>query len=190
MGQKSKELSAEVSDDDLLLLASVYNDCLSKIDPFRYNLKFTDGFRNKPWYNDLLSLLRVINKLGAKPREYIQAQLNEYKPALKLSRRVPTIRMMASDEGIERYNSYLGKRGRGESTVVIVKANMMEFADVALHKMMATYKIDTVQDIFKDPFLMRQLPLQYVKKHPAYVELCNSHYYEKEFGVEGIELLS
>lgn len=185
-----KELPTEISESDLVLLASIYNECLSSIDPYRYKLVFSIGFKEKTWYKSLLELYRVINKLNAKPREYIQAQLSEYKQPIKQSRRVPTIKMMTTEEGIERYNSYIGKRGRIPSTVRTVKANLMEFADSALHKMMVTYKLQTEQDVFKDPFLMRQLPRDFVKKHPDFRELCSSHYYEKEFGMEGIELIS
>lgn len=184
------ELSAEISENDLILLASIYNECLAKVDPFKYQLKFTNGYKDKTWYKELLGLFRLINKLGAKPRDFIQAQISEYKKPIKQSRRIPTIKMMSSEEGIERYNSFLKKRGLVASTVVIVKADRMEFADVSLHNMMKTFQIPTELDVFKDPFLMRQLPREYVKEHPAYKSLCENHFYETEFGVKGLELLS
>ena len=182
--------SVEVSDNDLVLLATIYNECLAKIDPFRYNLRFTNNYKKKTWYRDLLGLFRTINKINARPREYIQAQISEYRPPLKKSRRVPTIKMMSSEEGIKRYYSYLDKHGRIPSNVVVVKANTSEFADSIMHKLMKSFHIEKEQDFFKDPFLIKQLPRAFVTSHPAYKELCAEHFYEKTYGLHGIELIS
>lgn len=182
--------SAEITDADLMMLASVYNEILAKVDPWKYTLKFTNGYNKKTWYRELFNLCRTINKVGARPREYIQAQISEYKPSFKKGRRVPTIKMMASEEGIERYNKYLLSRGRIQSTVPVIKGNTLEFADSLAHKMMLNFGLQTEEDLFKAIFCIKQLPRDYVKEHPMFKHLCETHFYENTYGVAGVELLS
>jgi len=204
--------AVDVSENDLVLLATIYNECLAKIDPFRYNLKFTSDFKSKPWYKDLFCLYRLITILDAKPREYIQAQIAEYRPALKKGRKVPTIKMMVSPSGVQRYYDYLYKHDRAPLRQIdldsfkvaafktsshsapklpkVVKANTMEDAPSRLHRLMGVFHIETEQDFFKDPFLIKQLPREYVTTHPVYKELCANHYYEQTFGLHGLELIS
>ena len=207
----------DILESDVVLLANIYNECLAKIDPFRYNLKFTKDFKKKPWYKDLIALYRLIVKIGAKPREYIQAQVSEYRPAISKGRKVPTIRMMVSPEGVKRYRDYLYRHDkaplqpldreafnvprpsyqqRKEPCVVesrpkiVVKANLAEDAPARMKRLMTVFHINSEQDFFKDPFLIKQLPRSFVVAHPAYKELCGAHYYEHTYGLHGLELIS
>lgn len=214
--QKNADLDvSDILESDVVLLANIYNECLAKFDPFRYNLRFTKDFNKKPLYKDLIALYRLITKIGAKPREYIQAQVSEYRPAISKSRKVPTVRMMVSPEGVKRYRDYLYKHDKAplqpldkeafnvprlshskyiEELVIkppkIIKANLTEDAPSRMRRLMAIFDIQSEQDFFKDPYLIKQLPHSYVAEHPAYKELCASRYYEKTYGLHGIELIS
>lgn len=183
--------SAEITEADLMMLASLYNEILAKVDPYKYTLKFTNNCQHKTWYRELFNLCRTINKINAKPREYISAQITEYKPSFKKGRRVPTIKMMASEEGIERYNKYLDKRGRGApSYVTVVKGSTIEFADTLARKMMDTFHLQSEADLFKDVYCLKQLPRKYVADHPAFKQLCAEKFYETNYGVPGVMLIA
>ena len=187
---KDKVDPVDISETDLMLLASLYNECLGKIDPHRYQLHFSKGYEQKTWYKELLNLYRTINKVNAKPRDYIQSQISEYKPSFKKGRRVPTIKMMTTEEGVQRYYSYMNRHGRIDSKVTVVKANLSEFAETSLRRLMANFRIVDEVDFFKDPYLLKQLPRNFVLEHPVYKQLCNMHFYEKQYGMAGTELIS
>jgi hypothetical protein len=98
--------------------------------------------------------------------------------------------MMTTQEGVDRYSSYMNRHGRIESKVAVVKGDLMEFADSTLKKLMSNFHIPNEKDFFKDPFLIKQLPRDFVVQHPAYRELCATHFYETSFGMTGADFLS
>jgi hypothetical protein len=180
----------EITDTDIALMAHIYNDCLEKIDPFKYRLTLDKTFTKKPWFKDMFNLVRLITSLGVKPREYIQAQISEYVKPIKKAREVPTIRMMASPSGIDRYTSYCKKHGKLPSNNKRINATELEkFSLVQMQRIMKTNHL-TEKDFFRDPYLMAQLSRDFVLSHPTFLELNTTGFYRTSFGVDGTELIS
>src|ERR1035437_3099525 len=181
--------AVEISEVDIAAVASLYNDCVAKIDPFRFRLDMRGDFTLKPWCKDIISLIRLINKIGAKPRTYLQAQIVEYRKPCKSSRQIPTIKMMCSPSGVDRYERFCGRMGMNQRP--IHKITTMELEDFSGIQMITTMKrlhIECEDDFFKDPYLIAQLNQSFVKKHPSFIKLEAEGFYKKKFGITGEEI--
>jgi hypothetical protein len=176
--------AVDITETDVALVASLFNDCIAKIDPFRFQLDLRGDFTMKPWYKELVTLIRLMNKIEAKPRLYIQAQITEYRKPCKSSREVPTIKMMTTPAGVDRYQRYLERMGM--TPVKYYKISHEEMADFSKTQMEAIMKrlnIPSEQEFFKDPYLVAQLSKSYVKDNPVFQELAASGFYQKKFGI-------
>lgn len=179
----------EISETDIALIAHIYNDCLERIDPFKYRLSLDKTFTKKPWYKDMFNLVRVITSIDAKPREYIQAQISEYVKPIKRSREIPTIRMMASPSGIDRYKRYCKRHGKLPSNDMrITSKELAVFSSHQLSKVLKTNNL-TEEQFFKDPYLIAQLSRVFVENHPVFRHYEEMGFYKKAFGVSGLDLL-
>jgi hypothetical protein len=182
MANKPIELM-EIPETDVALIAQIYNDCASKIDPFRYRLNLKGDFTKKPWYNDLVKLIRLMVNIGVKPRTYIHAQFVEYRKPMFKARRVPTIRMMTTPSGIDRYNRYCEEIASIKDFNIISKEEMDEFSQRQMEKFIQQLNIPSEEDFFKDLYLLTQLSRSFVKNHPIFKKLVREGYYQKVYGV-------
>lgn len=177
--------AVDITESDVALIANLFNDCIAKIDPFRFRLDLNGDFTMKPWYKEIITLIRLMTKIEAKPRLYIQAQITEYRKPCKSSREVPTIKMMCSPAGIDRYQRFLEKMGMTPDKVHrISQEEMADFSKSQMETIMKRLNIPNEQEFFKDPYLVAQLSKSYVQSNPVFQELATSGFYQKKFGVD------
>lgn len=182
--------AVEISEVDIAMVANIYNDCIAKIDPFRFHLDLRGDFTLKPWCKDIISLIRLINKIGAKPRLYIQAQVVEYRKPCKSARQIPTIKMMTTPAGIDRYERFCDRMGMNRAKPVkITNTDLEDFSGVQMTSLMKRLNIPCEDDFFKDPYLVAQLSKSFVLKHPSFIKLDHEGYYQKKFGVPSESIL-
>ena len=175
---------SEISNSDVALIANVYNDIVGRIDPFKYRLDMRGDFTKKSWYNDVVQLIRTMAGVGAKPRIYIQAQITEYRKPMFRARQLPTIRMMASPAGIDRYNKYCAERNSPSiKPYVVSEEDMINMSKTQMDFLMKRLNIDSEEQFFKDIYLVNQLSKVFVKKHPVFQKLSEEGYYYKTYGV-------
>ena len=180
--------AVEISEVDIALVANLYNDCIAKIDPFRFNLDLRGDFTLKPWCKDIITLIRVMKKVGAKPRTYIQAQVVEYRKPCKSARNIPTIKMMCSPAGIDRYDRFCDRMGMNQKPVhIITQTDLEDYSGIQMNDTMERLNI-CEDDFFKDPYLVSQLSQGFVRKHPSFIKLESEGFYKKKFGITGEEI--
>ncbi len=178
------ELPIEISETDIIMIAEIYNDIIGKIDPYKFHLSFKGDFKGRTWYREMIPLIRLMKSIKAKPRLYLQAQVVEYRKPVKHARQVPTIKMMATPAGIERYERFCVKRGLTKSKIhKVTQTELEDFSGIQMLAMMERLHISCQDDFFKDPYLIAQLSQSYVKKHPSFIKLEAEGFYQKEFGV-------
>lgn len=181
--------AVDITESDVALVANIFNDCIAKIDPFRFRLDLSGNFTMKPWYKEIITLIRLMTKIEAKPRLYIQAQITEYKKPCKSSREVPTIKMMCSPAGIDRYQRFLEKMGMTPDKVhKVSQEEMVDFSKSQMKAIMKRLNIPNEQEFFKDPYLVAQLSKSYVQSNPVFQELASSGFYKKKYGVDPANL--
>lgn len=179
----------EISETDIALVANIYNDCVAKIDPYRFLLDLRGDFTLRPWCKDIITLIRLIKKLGAKPRIYIQAQVVEYRKPCQSSRQVPTIKMMTTPAGIDRYERFCDRMGMDRKPPMkVTKLELEDFSSIQMNTIMTRLNLSCADDFFKDPYLVSQLSQSFVKKHPSFIKLEAEGYYKKKFGINGEEI--
>jgi len=174
--------ATEITESDVALIANIFNDCIAKIDPFRYRLDLNGNFTTKPWFKEIITLIRLMARIEAKPRLYIQAQISEYKAPCKVSRAVPTIKMMTTPAGVDRYHRFLDKMGMNPTNVPkISEEEMMDFSKAQMEAVMKKLNIPTEREFFKDPYLVAQLSKSFVQKNPSFQELVSEGFYQKKY---------
>lgn len=177
--------ATEITESDVALIANLFNDFVAKIDPFRYRLDLNGDFTTKPWFKEIVTLIRLMARIDAKPRLYIQAQIAEYRQPCKVSRAVPTIKMMTTPAGVDRYHRFLDKMGMNPTTVHKVSdEEMADFSKSQMEAIMKRLNIVTEREFFKDPYLVAQLSKSYVQKNPAFQELVTEGFYQKKYKVK------
>lgn len=182
--------AVEITESDVALVANLLNDCIAKIDPFRFRLNLNGDFTMKPWYKEIITLIRLMNKIEAKPRLYIQAQIAEYRKPCKIAREVPTIKMMYSPAGIDRYQRFLDKMGMTSSKYhKVTVEEMMDFSKTQMVTIMKRLNIPNEQEFFKDPYLVAQLSASFVKNNLNFIKLESEGFYKKKFGITGEGML-
>lgn len=181
--------AVEISEPDIAMVANLYNDCIAKVDPFRFSLDLKGDFTLKPWCKDIITLIRLMNKIGAKPRTYIQAQVVEYRKPCKSARNIPTIKMMCSPAGIDRYDRFCDRMGLNQRPVhKITQLELEDFSGIQMVSTMKRLNISCEDDFFKDPYLIAQLSQGFVRKHPSFIKLEAQGFYQKKFGITGEEI--
>lgn len=173
-----------VNDDDVRSFVSIYNTLVSTVHPFKYNLSYTKsrGIRQQNWYKDVTMLMDLIHTLKTSPRNYILSQLTEYKKPNAKARLVPTLKMMASEKGIERYITYCRKVKQVLNVHIPTQDDLDLYASKKMSILMDSNDIKNVEDFFKDIFLSSQLSSHFVQTHPTYLKLRDEGYYRREFG--------
>lgn len=174
---------AEISETDVALVANIYNDCVSKLDPFRYHLNLKGDFTKKPWYNDIVKMIRLITNIGAQPRTYIQAQISEYRKPMYKARLIPTLRMMTTPSGIDRYNKYCQERGGIKEVNTISQEEMNEFSQKQMEEIIYRLNIKSEEEFFKDVYLITQLSREFVKNNPVFKKLVAEGYYQQTYNL-------
>jgi len=173
--------------DEVSSFISIHNTIVSVTHPYKYMLKVRkniDTLSNVDWFKDAVILLQLIKQLKVSPRTYLLAQISMYKKPNRKAREVPTLKMMASQKGIERYEEYLRHVKQATIAYVPTEADMDMFSDKKMKTLMVAYDIESVEEFFRDVFLSSQLSTHFILNHPVYNSLKQSGFYKKEFGTD------
>jgi len=186
--------AAEITENDVMNLISFYNDCATVMGfPYKgIRPKGTKPLKDHPWYKDAFQLVRIINKMGAKPRDFIMAQFHYFKK-VKLkrvnSRDIPTLHTMLEPSAVDKWRNYLQYIGKELPLAKkITKEEMKMFNIKRMRHLMDKYNIKDEEDFFKDPILISQLSKTFVESHESFNKLVSDQYYEKKFGMKLEEL--
>lgn len=174
----------KASDDSVRAFVSLYNTLISTVHPYKYNITYSKSktLVQQSWYKDVIILIDLIDTLRTNPRTYILAQISEYKKPNMKARSAPTIKMMSSEKGIERYITYCRKVKQVLSIHVPTQDDLDMYASKKMSILMDNNNIKNVEDFFKDIFLSSQLSSHFVQTHPTYLKLRDEGYYRREFG--------
>ena len=173
--------------DELFSFVSIHNTIISATHPFKYMLKVRKDITDVvkvDWFKDAVILLQLIKQLKVSPRTYILSQISMYKKPNRKAREVPTLKMMSSQKGIERYEEYLRHVKQATSVYVLTDTDMDMFSDKKMKTLMAAYDIESTEEFFRDVFLSSQLSRHFILNHPVYNSLKQSGFYKKEFGTD------
>lgn len=173
---------AVISESEVYMIANIYNDFANKLCPHDA-LYMGKDFSKQSWYNDIIKLIRIMDQVKAKPRLYIQAQFAEYKKPVRKGRNFPTIGMMCTPAGVERYESFMTKNKRVESHI-LSSDEVNDFSINQMRSIMERLHIATEEDFFKDPYLISQLAKTYVKHHPAFQKLVSERFYQTRYKLD------
>lgn len=169
-----------MTDSQLYLLLQIYNDAVSALSwKYQIRLKQDKPLKEYSWYEDLQNLYNIIHSLGAKPREYIGVQVNNYKPINKLARAVPTIRMMTSMKAVENWERSKAKpvTAKRLSNEYLIQASQKYMEDL-----MKANHIPNEEEFFKDPFMIQMVSKIFLVENPVFNRLMDSGYYSR-FGL-------
>jgi hypothetical protein len=128
-------------------------------------------------------MIRIMANIGAKPRIYIQAQISEYRKPIYKARQVPTLKMMSTPSGIDRYNKYCNEKNNIKDFNVISKEEMDDFSKRKMEEIIYRLNIKSEEDFFKDIYLISQLSHSFVKEHPIFKKLVAEGYYQKAYSL-------
>lgn len=174
-----------VTKEEVLNFLSIHNSAVSIKHPYKYMLKIRksiDTLENVDWYKDAVILIQLTKQLNVPIRTYIIAQISRYRKPNKKSREVPTIKMMYSEKGIERYFEYVRSVKQASDVHVLTEEEKDAFSLKKLNTLMIAYDVASVEDFFKDMFLSSQLSRHFILNHPVYISLRDSGFYKKEYG--------
>ena len=183
----------DVTPEDVTLIAGIYNDCIGLVySPFSKSIlkmgKILDDDKTRP---DLIGLCRIIASLNCSPREYIMAQIQEYKKPIKKGRLTPTLKMMVSPSGIDRWNRHVEKKlGPGTHTGRIpCSFDWYTYSKDMMKKVMEANGIKSEKEYFMDPYLLSHLSRQFLMNNETFRALVDEGFYQKTFGMTVEEVL-
>jgi hypothetical protein len=175
-----------VPEAKLFLLLQLYNDMVGKVN-WKCALKV---YINKPaissysWYPDLCNLHKILQALGAKPREYISFQIQYHTNTVKFGRTVPTIRMLTTPAAVERWEKHKsGPRIDHVSRNDIIQSSTRHMANI-----MHANGLDELS-FFQNPLFIGEVSKVFLAQNETFRTLLASGYYHKHFGLSATDLI-
>jgi hypothetical protein len=175
-----------MTDSQLYLLLEIYNDVVATISwKHQIRVKPDKPLKSYPWYPDLVNLYNIVHTVGAKPREYIKVQLDNYKQPTKFSRVVPTIRMMTTVKAMETWEK---SKEKPKAIPRLSDEYLIDLSIKYMHNLMVANSVPTDEDFFKDPFNLQVVSKSFLKVNPVFNKLLDEGYYSR-FGLSREDLV-
>ena len=162
-------------DTQLYLLLDIYNDAVGTVSwKYQIRLKYKKALKNYPWYQDLVNLYNIIHSVGAKPREFIRLQLDNYNRPSKFSRAVPTIKMMTTFKAMEIWEN---SQKRVAPIPELSKEYLLQVSKKHMENLMRSNNIVSEEEFFKDPYLIQLVSKIFLAESPIVNKLLDEGYY-------------
>ena len=176
----------DIPDSQLYLLLQLYNGAVGKVS-WNYVVKVSPKkpFKEYPWYKDLVNLYNIIQSNGLKAREYLALQVSSYRRATRFSRVVPSIRMLTTPAALEVWSK---SKERVSAKAPSIDA-LDRLSEKYMRDLMQMNNLDSTEDFFKDPLLIREVSRDFLRKQPEFNRLLLAGYYKEHFGMENCDIL-
>ena len=181
--------STDVTQEDVINLIVLYNSFVTHHGgDVKYYIKYkSKNFAAHKHYGDAFNLIRFMNKLEIKPREYFNVQFEYYKKEKKhpYCRPYPSLKNLFSPAALTRWKQWLIDTKKEKMPAAdLTPAEIRSYEESYLKDMMKAWNFTSEKEFFKDIVLTRHFSLDFLHSRGTFMELVDDHFYERSYSVK------
>jgi hypothetical protein len=180
--------NTEYSLTDARLIIDLYNDLTAIKQGFRHRDKKVSAEEaekyNEKIMKEAIAVLRLASRFNATPREFIMAQIEQYKGKNKF-RKFPTLKMMSAPSAVDSWKAYCERVGKIVPEVdEASQTELLKYNKSRMTTIMRTNNVKSEEDFFKNPIFISDLSYSFLQKQPLFIKLVKENYYQENFGMD------